>query len=589
MPSTNPPARIPSVFALAAGPHLTSYAYFAVVATLALANNLFLANDLQGAPVAGRVLAVLAAELMQVLIIGATYFLNRRAGTPIKPIPFALVFLAAGALRGAFLEYLLQTLHFTASVNYGYRIWVGATNFGLSAWAWAVVFGLAAEFANQTRSLNAQRAHLAALQTEVDDKVSAATEFEINAFREYLLANLKLKKGSDPTSVRIQLQHAIESVIQPVVEQMLSRRTAVSAATDLTQSTLADNVRINLGNVLKNVTVRSSIRPLIQALLPLAAAAPSAISIYGWDHGPYVLFAMSVIWPVLLWIAKRTVAPAIDRLALPARLIGVVVVFTVTISPAMYLATVYPTSGGGAFVAPMIWLYAVMIGLVAGLWRSYEKELNRVYATRNSYLQQIRWKVAEVNSRSWHQQLHFARRVHGSLQSEVAAMAIRLDKLVTEAGGNPAQIERLRARLEDRVRQIFEAPDKFTNLADVLTEIAETWDGICQVTVHLTDGDAADIARDQIAVETLLEIAREGVSNAIRHGGAQNIDVRVRLLDETLVRILVTNDGKPLAAKADGEGRRGMGSKHLEECTVDYSVTVEDKQTVLLADVPYRG
>ena len=349
-----------------------------------------------------------------------------------------------------------------------------------------------------------------------------------------------------------------------------------------------------IANVVRNISVVDSIRPLIQALLPLLASAVSAILLYGLANALKVLFVMAVVWPILLWIVKQLFAPGLDRLPNSGRLTAIVLIFGLTVSPAAYLASVYPTTGSGAFVPPSIFLYALMIGLATAFWSAYEKEINRVYQARNSYLQQIRWKVAEVNSRSWHQQLHFARRVHGSLQSEVAAMAIRLDKMITQASSNPEEIEQLRGRLEERVRLVFEAPDKFTNLADVLTEIAETWEGICQVTVQLADGDAADIARDQIAVETVLEICREGISNAIRHGHAKNVTVAVSLEEVGLVNVRVANDGTPPVqpessdGSAPGSAREGMGSKHLQECTVSYSVAVVDGQTVLEAAVPYR-
>lgn len=588
------PQRIPNFFQLAVGPHLTSYSYFAVVAVLALANNFWLATDLSNAPVVGRILAVLAAELLMVFIVGLAYLANRRAGNPLKPAAFFAIFLAAGAARGAFLEFLLQTLNFTDHQDYLFRIWVGATNFGLSGWVLAVLFGLAAEFTSQSRKLAAQRAYLSHLQTEVDDKVSAATEFEINAFREYLLANLKLKATEDAQRIRQQLQNTITDVIQPVVEQMLARRTAVQPGSQLLSESSLQATRVSISNVLRNISVVDSIRPLIQAMLPLLAAAVSAIVLFGLANALQVLFVMAVVWPILLWIVKRLFAPGLDRLPYLGRLVTIVAIFGLTISPAAYLASVYPTTGSGAFVPASIYLYAFTIGLVTAFWSAYEKEINRVYQARNSYLRQIRWKVAEVNSRSWHQQLHFARRVHGSLQSEVAAMAIRLDKMITQASSNPEEIEQLRGRLEERVRLVFEAPDKFTNLADVLTEIAETWEGICQVTVQLADGDAADIARDQIAVETVLEICREGISNAIRHGHAKNVTVAVSLEEVGLVNVCVANDGTPPVqpessdGSAPGSAREGMGSKHLQECTVSYSVAVVGGQTVLEAAVPYR-
>jgi signal transduction histidine kinase len=575
------PAGIPSIFQLAVGPQLTSFAFFAVTSAFALLSNFTLANDITNVSPVVRVLAVLASQALLVFVVGACYFWNRRAGSPIKPTWFIAAFLVAGALRGAFLEYLLNSMGALTHVGYAYRIWVGATNFGLAAWAWSALLGLAAEFAQQSRRLDAERTYLSRLQVEVDTQVTTSTEIEIDAFREYLLANLKLKPKADAALVREQLHHTINEVIRPIVTQMLAGRTAVRISNEPLSTE-----RVSLENILRNLSVRASIQPLIQVALPLLATSAAAATIYSWPNAVEILLAMVVLWPSLLLLAKFTLADQLDRLPYLGRIAAIAALFFVTISPTAYLAAVFPAQGQGAVVTPVIVIYAVTVGLAAAFWRAYSDELNRVYLVRNRYLQQIRWKVAEVNSRSWHQQLHFARRVHGALQSEVAAMAIRLDQLLGKSRVSQAKIDELRETLEDRVRVIFDAPDKHTNLAGVLTEIAETWEGICQVTVLLTDGDAHDITRDQIAVETALEIVREAISNAIRHGKARNITVSLELIHPDLVRVRVENDGLPVAEFPTG---KGMGSKHLDECTVEHSIIATERVTILLADVPFRG
>ncbi|MEN9715839.1 MAG: hypothetical protein RJA35_1306 [Actinomycetota bacterium] len=561
------------------GPQLYGVGLFIVNFLWGVLTNFTLSNDIVAGHLVLRLFVLLVAELAMTVLIVLVYLGNERLGKPISNRWFLLVFLFAGAVRGVVLSYLLVQSGLSNGVNYGYRIYAGATSIGLAVWFWSLLFGLVREWKSQGRRLSAESAYLAKLQNEVDEQVSSATEVEIDAFREYLLTNLKLKQASTAEKTREQLLTMISDVIRPSVEQMLLSRTAVVA-----EPATSEDSSIRFANIWQGVSAVGSIKPVIQTWPALFSATAAAFVIYGIANGFIVLSSFGVIWAFILWVLKLWVAPHIDRLGYRARIAALVVLFPISVLPTAIIAAITPHYGSGSQVPLLIIVFSLTTGLGLVFWDSFIRELGRVGTLRQATLRQIKWKVAEVNSRAWHQQLHFARRVHGALQSEVAAMAIRLGRDLAKT--NLKQLDDLGVLLEQRVKAIFEAPDAATDLASVLTEIAETWQGISQITVHLTDGDATEITRDQIAVETVLELVREGISNAIRHGGAKVIDVRVEIVGDDLVRVSVANDGVPVAA---GPGRQGMGSRHLQECTVEYSIGTTQAGTLLLADVPFRG
>jgi len=577
-------ARIPSVFELAVGRHLVSFPYFVITAIFALFTHFLLSNDVLAGHVLERTAAVLAANAVLVVLLAGFYLLDRRLKTPMNRRAFVALFLLAGAMRGAAMEYLLSSAGLLAHPDYAYRIFVGAVNFGLSAWLFGVLLGVLGEFRRQSRRLISEREYLEHLQETVDGQISSNTEIEINAFREYLLTNLKLKHGDDATLVRQHLQHIISDVIRPVVEQMLNSRTAV-VMSDLKPY----GTKISGFNVLRNIRVADSIHPLIQGALPLLATAAASILIYGYPNGLYLILSLGLVWPALLLLARSLIAPRFERFNFKIRLLAIGVIFAVAITPSSLLAANMPASGSGSFVSGMGYLFAMFAGFGAAFWRAYTVELNRVYAQRSQYLRRIQWKIAEVNSRSWHQQLHFARRVHGSLQSEVAALAIKLDREIAKGNADEAALAELRTKLEDRVRVVFDAPEPITDLGAILTEIAETWEGVCQISVSLTDGDAAEILKDQIAVETTLEVVREGISNAVRHGKAKNVEISVAIIGPDVIRVRVANDGSPVDPETIATGRSGLGSMHLQDCAIEYSIGPTENRTVLLADLPFRG
>jgi signal transduction histidine kinase len=118
----------------------------------------------------------------------------------------------------------------------------------------------------------------------------------------------------------------------------------------------------------------------------------------------------------------------------------------------------------------------------------------------------------------------------------------------------------------------------------VLAEITETWHGLCQIDFELSCEDEDLLKQDSICVETVLEIAREACSNAIRHGSAEHIKLNLDFEGSDLVRIRVENDG----TKADLGSRRGVGSAYLDDCTYSHSLTQTDAGTLLVATIPYH-
>jgi signal transduction histidine kinase len=85
---------------------------------------------------------------------------------------------------------------------------------------------------------------------------------------------------------------------------------------------------------------------------------------------------------------------------------------------------------------------------------------------------------------------------------------------------------------------------------------------------------------------TLLRVCQEGVSNAIRHSGAQRVDVTVRV-DDTRVAVAICDDGRGVPADTP----RGFGLTSMEQRLSELggSLRLDPRLlhgTVLTAEVP---
>jgi signal transduction histidine kinase len=118
-----------------------------------------------------------------------------------------------------------------------------------------------------------------------------------------------------------------------------------------------------------------------------------------------------------------------------------------------------------------------------------------------------------------------------------------------------------------------------------LAEIAETWHGLCKIDLAMSDAVEATLKQDPTCVETVLEIAREACSNAIRHGSAENIHLTVELVDTDLVKLTVINDG----TKVDSQSKRGVGSAYLDDCSYSHELVANSDGATLIATIPYRA
>ena len=77
------------------------------------------------------------------------------------------------------------------------------------------------------------------------------------------------------------------------------------------------------------------------------------------------------------------------------------------------------------------------------------------------------------------------------------------------------------------------------------------------------------------------EVVREGVGNAVRHGGAEHIDVSVTCDGDGLLQVHVADDG----TRREGAGEPGLGSRMLDEVAFRWDREMGPQGTVLSASL----
>lgn len=199
-------------------------------------------------------------------------------------------------------------------------------------------------------------------------------------------------------------------------------------------------------------------------------------------------------------------------------------------------------------------------------------------------------RIADLSAATERNRL--ARDIHDSLGHHLTAITIQLEKASAFRERDPAAAAQALTDARDSAQRALR--DVRTSvgtlragpvsLRTALTELAEPDD---RITLHV-EGDERDL--DQATVTTLHRAAQEAITNARRHGRANEVTVSVAFT-ATGTRLVVTDDGRGFDPAADSTG---FGLPGLRErvalaagvCTVD---SAPGEGTRITVTVPARG
>jgi len=187
-------------------------------------------------------------------------------------------------------------------------------------------------------------------------------------------------------------------------------------------------------------------------------------------------------------------------------------------------------------------------------------------AIQNARLHQRIQTLALVDER-----LRISRDLHDGIIQGIYAVSLTLEDVADLVSTDPddavAQIDRAIDRLHTTIRDIRSfitglgaGPDM--TLADALRHtIAELApDPALQLDLDLDAAARVDGRLAPTATHELLQIAREALSNTIRHSGATHASVRVQVADDTLV-LAIEDDGRGFdAARRAEPGHMGLAN-----------------------------
>jgi signal transduction histidine kinase len=198
-----------------------------------------------------------------------------------------------------------------------------------------------------------------------------------------------------------------------------------------------------------------------------------------------------------------------------------------------------------------------------------------------SELGQVRSR-AEVRLRREKQQL--AAIVHGDIQSTLMAAALKLQQPELVPADVTRIIDTTRDTITTSIRQLRSdsTPRMFKSLR---SDLQAAWDGLVVIDWEVHTGVQKAVNSDPELAETLWQVCREAVANAVKHGRASTVAIRMAIVSQPgLLRVEVADNGHA----ATSASYAGGGSRLFQAVSEHCEIVTVDGSTTLALDIPLQ-
>lgn len=176
--------------------------------------------------------------------------------------------------------------------------------------------------------------------------------------------------------------------------------------------------------------------------------------------------------------------------------------------------------------------------------------------------------------------------VHGKVQARLQAASIKLKQAHEVTDSLLAEIA------TDLSATILDTADTSLDRASIqeqLDEMSKQWAGICDLTFTLEPGVSEVVDANAVTKAAVVEVIREAVNNAVKHGDADEADSVVTLIHPDELKVIIRNAVYSGSAAQQDTHPRGYGSQVLDQITDGWQLEFEDGDAIVTAIIKVSG
>ena len=400
---------------------------------------------------------------------------------------------------------------------------------------------------------------------EVRDSVHAQIGEQVRASSAELIQRIDGLIGSDDADVGAlgdELRSTAEQTVRPLSH-------------DLEDRARRQHRPPGLITALANIIRYQPFRPLAVSILYAVTATPREVALHGATFG----FGLLLVTVAFIFAIMSPLNQALERW--PRQHTSIYLVGLVLIQlPTVLLLPIREQVTGEVITTGQL-VVTVAFGTILVLTTSAFGSWNR---TRKQVIADFQREVDEDTIATLARGEALARAtmdaalvLHGSVQSSLYACALTIDEASRRGdivGVNRALVQ-ARAILEQPLPSARSSTER--RLGALVEEKAGEWQSLVTVSLVI-DPSVAQI--DGLMADHVAAIVEEGIANAVHHGQAQTVDVRIASADDQL-SVTVTDDGR-----GPQGGSPGMGSRMMSGFDGRWSLRAAESGSILTVTVP---
>ena len=512
------------------------------------------------APVSARILATVLAQLVMFAPLVVLRFTLLK--DPMRPRPWVALagFAVASVVRGLSVDYFL---HYFGGLPLmpELRVFSGFLPTIIPLIVTAYVVNSLRERRRDLEVLLEIGERLERAGQEASAAVQQRNDELVDRVRSVLDTEIAAASAAQPTDVVTQLQRTATDVIRP-----LSHELATSFAAQEAPQVSVGPSRVGWRDVVGDASLKRPLMPGLTVLLLSGVWIPTAVVL--------APIRWSLIGSLVLIYGLLVGANAVLRRLLPrrrpiGRLFAVFVACVVAgLVTGVGLRIVTEQSRSSTSVAVAAIFFVILVSMSMAIVNGVLTARSAVLAQTAASIDELRLQVLRTHQLQWFHQRALARALHGPVQSAVTAAALRLAD--AQLSGTPRRglVDGVHADLV-RVLDVLSAPEgEVLPLEASLARVVGMWEGLCDISARVDPVAAGIIDGDAVSRALVIDIITDATANAIRHGRAGSVSIRVSWLGG-IVRLAVTDDGSPSATP----GLQGLGSALLNDCAQEWVLT----------------
>lgn len=401
---------------------------------------------------------------------------------------------------------------------------------------------IAAELEIRREGLNTE---LAKRQRDLAEQILSEVEPRISTIQDLL-------RKADSKQASNEILYLIDNLVRP-----LSQGLSISTGAE-TETVVSVRVKPSLSALrrrfVRKLSVSSLFTPHLHVIFVLSFFAAS-MSLAAGLSGVVYLFGFLVLQVVVYALISRLLGEMrLQHWVLLISNLAVAAAANILFVAGSKVAGLADPEGLIAFVGLGIFLVFFAAGYVS-IYSAAKQAANqeiRQATERLAYL------VGELQLRTASLKKQFALDLHGDLQAKLQAALVRLER---SASSDPAVVDQVLKDLGSATGGLQNPNAKAVGFEDIFV-LPELWDGICEVTIEISENAKAKLSSNSGQTAVVLEIVRERIINAVKHSSAEEIDASIRLEGDELV---ISSRNEDLGVGQNLGFQRGGGSKLLDE------------------------